>query len=180
MYSSQKKYIQRPVFGRTLAGPPFASGEHILPSSLILRSTFACLPAAFHVHRCCALHHDGERLQLAAAPGKRGSPAPFSVSFSISLHTEHTKKGKITNGTRTCLHRVPLFAQDRTTFLARAEEACRHDEEWTHLTVTDFWAKLNQVLVDASVDLYAKETKAKISTPQDTLDARQRRDKGET
>ena len=35
-----------------------------------------------------------------------------------------------------------------------------------------FWAKLNQVLVDAGADLYAKETKAKISTPQDTLDAR--------
>ena len=65
-----------------------------------------------------------------------------------------------------------LFAQDRTTFLTRVEEACRHDEEWTHLTVTDFWAKLNQVLVDAGADLYARETKAKISTPQDTLDAR--------
>ena len=53
------------------------------------------------------------------------------------------------------------------------EEACRHDEERAHLAVTDFWAKLNQVLVTAGSDLYARETKAKISTPQDTLDARQ-------
>ena len=65
-----------------------------------------------------------------------------------------------------------IFAQDRTTFLSRVEEACRHDEGWTHLTVTDFWAKLNQVLVDAGSDLFPKETKAKIPTPQDTLDAR--------
>ena len=38
--------------------------------------------------------------------------------------------------------------------------------------VTDFWAKLNQVLVDAGSDLHAREIQAKISTPQDTLDAR--------
>ena len=73
-------------------------------------------------------------------------------------------KNKLTQGA--------LFAQAWTTFLARVEEACRHDEEWTHLTVTDFWAKLNQVLVDAGADLYAGETKANISTPQHTLDAR--------
>ena len=73
-------------------------------------------------------------------------------------------KNKLTQGA--------LFTQDWTAFLARVEEACRHDEEWTHLTVADFWAKLNQVLVDAGADLYAKETKAKISTLPDTLDAR--------
>ena len=52
------------------------------------------------------------------------------------------------------------------------EEACRHDEECDHLAVTDSWAKLNQVLVTAGSDLYAREIQAKISTPQDTLDAR--------
>ena len=40
------------------------------------------------------------------------------------------------------------------------------------MAVTDFWAKLNQVLVTAASDLYARETQARISTPQDTLDAR--------
>ena len=95
-------------------------------------------------------------------PRGEGIIAPFSVSFSISLRTAY--KNKLTQGA--------LFAQDRTTLLTRVEEACRHDEDWTHLTVTDFWAKLNQVLVDAGADLYARETKAKISTPQDTLDAR--------
>ena len=65
-----------------------------------------------------------------------------------------------------------FFAQDRTAFLSRVEEACRHDEEWDHLAVTDFWAKLNQVLVTVGSDLYAREIHAKISTPQDTLDAR--------
>ena len=40
-------------------------------------------------------------------PRGEGIIAPFSVSFSISLQTEYTKKGKITNGTRTSLHTVP-------------------------------------------------------------------------
>ena len=35
-----------------------------------------------------------------------------------------------------------------------------------------FWAKLNQVLVTAGSDLYAREIQAKISTPQEALDAR--------
>ena len=65
-----------------------------------------------------------------------------------------------------------LFAQDRTASLSRVEEACRHDEEWNHLSVTDFWAKLNQVLVNAGSELYAREIQPRISTPQDTLDAR--------
>ena len=64
---------------------------------------------------------------------------------------------------------------DRAAFLSRVEEACRHDEEWNNLAVTDFWAKLNQVLVTAGSDLYAREAQSKISTPQDTLDARRDR-----
>ena len=58
-YSSKKTHIQWPVFGRTLAGPPFASGEHILPvgttffgSFTNTQIDFACLPAAVHVHSC--------------------------------------------------------------------------------------------------------------------------------
>ena len=39
-------------------------------------------------------------------------------------------KNKLTQGA--------LFAKDRTTFLSRVEEACRHDEDLTHLAVTDF------------------------------------------
>ena len=40
------------------------------------------------------------------------------------------------------------------------------------MKIGTFWAKLNQVLVTAGSDLYAREIQAKISTPQDTLDAR--------
>ena len=123
---------------------------------------FACLLAAIHLHICCALHRGGDGLQLAAAPGRRDH-RPIQCVFQRQL-TSGIHEKRQTQGS--------LFAQDRTTFLARVEEARRHEEEWTHLTVTDFWAKLNQVLVDAGADLYAQETKAKISTPQDTLDAR--------
>ena len=179
-HSSKKNTIQWPVLGRTLAGPPFASGEHILPSwsdflwtlhqySDRLRVPSGCY---FHVHRCCALHHDGGRLQPAAAPRKNGS-SPHSVCLSASAYyMRNTRKRQDHQWYKNKLTQGALFAQDRTTFLARVEEACGHDEEWTGLTVTDFWAKLNQVVVDAGADLYARETKAKISTPQDTLDAR--------
>ena len=110
-------------------------------------------------------------MQLAAAPGRRDHRAIQCVFQHQLTHGMHEKrqdhqwdKNKLTQGA--------LFAQDRTTFLSRVEEACRHDEDWTHLAVTDFWAKLNQVLVDAGSDLYAREIQAKIPTPQDTSDAR--------
>ena len=45
---------------------------------------FACLPAAIHVHRCCALHHDREKDCNKQQPRREGIIAPFSVSFSIS------------------------------------------------------------------------------------------------
>ena len=80
---------------------------------------FACLPATVHVHRCCALHHDGDRLQLAAEK-EEGIIVPFSVPFNISLHMEYMKEGKSINGTRTSLHRVP--------FSRRTEPPFRH--EW--------------------------------------------------
>ena len=62
----------------------------------------------------------------------------FNVSFNISVHIEHEKDGRFTNGTRVSFLRVPHFAQDRTLFPARVEEACRHEEGWNHLTCTDF------------------------------------------
>ena len=117
---------------------------------------FACLPTAVHVHRCCALHCDGGRLQLAAAPGTRDHrpiQCVFQHQLTYGMHGKRQEhqwdKNKLTQGA--------LFAQDRTTFLSRVEEACRHDEEWDHLAVTDFWAKLNQVLVDPGSDLYDRE-----------------------
>ena len=157
--TAAKKHIQWPVFGRTLG--PFTNTQ----------IDFARLPAAIHVHRCCALHHDGDRLQLAAAPGRRDH-RPIQVCLSASAYIRNTRKRQDHQWDKNKLTQGALFAQDRTLFLARVEDARRHDEAWTHLTVTDFWAKLNQVLVDAGADLYAKESKAKISTPQDTLDAR--------
>ena len=98
---------------------------------------FACLPTAVHVHRCCALHCDGGRLQLAAAPGTRDHrpiQCVFQHQLTYGMHGKRQEhqwdKNKLTQGA--------LFAQDRTTFLSRVEEACRHDEEWDHLAVTDF------------------------------------------
>ena len=79
---------------------------------------FACLPAALHAHRCCALHHDGDRLQLAAAPGRRDHRLTQCVFQHQLTHGTHEKrqdhqwdKNKLTQGA--------LFAQDRTPFLAR-------------------------------------------------------------
>ena len=170
-----KKHIQRPVLGRTCAGPPHASGEPegatFFEPFTNTQVDFACLPAAVPVHRCCALHHDGDGLQLAAAPWRRDHRSiqcVFQHQLTCGIHEQRQDhqwyKNKLTQGA--------LFAQDRTTFLTRVEEACRHDEEWTHLTITSFWANLSQVLVDAGADLYAREKKAKVSTPQDTLVAR--------
>ena len=166
------------MLGRTVAGPPFAGGEHFFSVGATFfgpfsntQIDFACLPATVHVHTCCALHHNGDGLQLAAALERRNHRSIQCVFQHQHTHGMHGKrqdhqwdKNKLTQG-------AP-FAQDRTTFLSRVEEACRHDEVWTHLAVTDFWAKLNQVLVDAGSDLYAREIQAKISTPQETLDAR--------
>ena len=42
-----------------------------LDPSPTLRSTLCVFRLLFNVHSCCALHHDGDRLQLAAAPGRR-------------------------------------------------------------------------------------------------------------
>ena len=128
--------------------------------SLILRSTsrvFRLLLMLTDVVHCTTTEIDCNWQQ----PRGEGIIASLSVSFSISLLTEHTKKGKITNGTRTSSHRVPFSRRTGPPF-------------WHGFWQSPifFWAKLNQVLVDAGADLYAKETKAKISTPQDTLDAR--------
>ena len=75
---------------------------------------FACLPAAVHVHRCCALHHDGDRLQLAAAPGRRDHRSiqwVFQHQLTYGMH----EKGKITNGTRTSLHRASEGLSPKST-----------------------------------------------------------------
>ena len=155
-----KKHIQRPVLGRTCAGPPHASGEPegatFFEPFTNTQVDFACLPAAVPVHRCCALHHDGDGLQLAAAPWSRDHRSiqcVFQHQLTCGIHEQRQDhqwyKNKLTQGA--------LFAQDRTTCLTRVEEACRHDEEWTHLTITSFWANLSQVLVDAGADLYARE-----------------------
>ena len=89
---------------------------------------FACLPAAVHVHRCCAPHHDGDRLQLAAVPGRidhRPIQCVFQHQLTYGMHEKRQDhqwdNNKLTQGA--------LVAQDRTTFLSRVEEACRHDED---------------------------------------------------
>ena len=110
-------------------------------------------------------------MQLAAAPGRRDHRPIQCVlqhQLTYGIHEKRQQhqwdKNKLTQGA--------LFAQYWTAFLSRVEEACRHDEEWNHLAFTDFWAKLNQVLMTAGSDLFAREIQARISTPQDTLDAR--------
>ena len=75
---------------------------------------FACLPATVHVHRCCALHHNRDRLQLAAAPGRRDHRSiqcVFQHQLTYGVHEKRQDhqwdKNKLTQGA--------LFEQDRTT-----------------------------------------------------------------
>ena len=77
---------------------------------------FACLPVTVQVHRCCALHHDGYRLQLSAAPGRRDhrpKQCVFQHQLAYGIHEKRQDhqwdKNKLTQGA--------LFAQNRTTFL---------------------------------------------------------------
>ena len=131
---------------------------------------FACLPATVHVHRCCALHHDGDRLQLEAAPVRRDH-RPIQCVFQHQLTYGIYEKGKITNGQEQAYTGCPFSAgPDHLSYTGRESMPARRrvDPSDGHR----FWAKLNQVLVDAGADLYAREIQAKISTPQDTLDAR--------
>ena len=177
-YSSKKTTFNGQCFGELLrdhhlqaANTYFPVGATFFGPLTNTQIHFACLPATVHVHRCCAPHHDGDRLQLAAAPGRRDH-RPIQCVFQHQLTYGLHEKRQDHQWDKKKLTQAALFAQHRTTFLTRVEEACRHDEEWTHLMVTDFFANLNQVLVDACADLYARETKEKISTPHNTLDAR--------
>ena len=160
-YSSKKTTFNGQCLGELLRDHHLRAANRCFPVGATFfgpfsntQIDFACLPAAVHVHRCCALHHDGDRLQLALAPGRRDHrpiQCVFQHQLAYGMHDRRQEhqwdKTKLTQGA--------LFAQDRTTFLSRVEEACRHDEEWDHLAVTDFWAKLNQVLVKAGSDLHA-------------------------
>ena len=178
-YCSKKTTIQRSVLGRTVAGSPFAGGEHFffpwerlsLDPSPILRLTLRVFQLLFmftDVAHYTTTEIDCNWQQPSGRRDHRTIQCVFQHQLIYGMHEKRQDhqwdKNKLTQGA--------LFAQDRTTFLSRVEEACRHDEDWTHLAVTDFWAKLNQVLVDAGSDLYAREIQAKIPTPQDTLDAR--------
>ena len=78
-----------------------------LDPSLILRSTSRVFRLVFmftDVVHCTTTEIDCNWQQLRG----EGIIASLSASFSISLLTEHTKKGKITNGTRTSSHRGPF------------------------------------------------------------------------
>ena len=55
-----------------------------LDPSPTLRSTLRVFLLLFTVHRCCALHHDGDRLQLAAAPVRRDH-RPIQCVFQHQL-----------------------------------------------------------------------------------------------
>ena len=58
---------------------------------------FTCLPSSFRVHRCCALHHDGDRLQLAAAPGRRDH-RPIQCVFQHQLTYGMHEKARASMG----------------------------------------------------------------------------------
>ena len=78
---------------------------------------FACLPAAVHVHRCCALHHDGDRLQLAAAPGRRDHrPIQCVFQHQLTCGIHEKKKARASMGQEASLHRVPFSRRTRPPF----------------------------------------------------------------
>ena len=83
-----------------------------------LQIDFACLPAAIHVHRCCALHHIGDRLQVAAAPGRRDHRSiqcVFQLELAYGTHERRQDhqwdKNKFTQG---ALLRSTIFGRNST------------------------------------------------------------------
>ena len=90
--AKKNNYIQWSVLGRTLARSSLEGGEHLLSCgsdflwTLLQHSDRLCVSSCqlFHVHRCCALHHDGYGLQLAAAKGRRDH-RPFLCVFQHQL-----------------------------------------------------------------------------------------------
>ena len=71
---------------------------------------FACLPATVHVHRCCALHHDGDTLQLAAALGRRDHrpiQCVFQHQFTYGIHV---KKARASMGQEQAYTKSPFRA----------------------------------------------------------------------
>ena len=73
-YSSKKTTFNGQCLGELLRDHHLRAANTYFPVEAIFfgpfsntQIDFACLPAAVHFHRCCALHH-GDRLQLAAAP----------------------------------------------------------------------------------------------------------------
>ena len=67
-YSSKKTTFNGQCLGELLqdhhlqaANTYFPVGATFFGPFTNTQIDFACLPAAVHVHRCCALHHDGDR-----------------------------------------------------------------------------------------------------------------------
>ena len=121
---------------------------------------FLVFKETFHSHALTALLHNVQK--------------QYQDTALIIININNNQQSTINNQQPTINNQQQstLNNNQQTAFPSRVEEACRHHEEWNHLAVTDFWAKLNQVLVTAGSDLYAREIQARISTPQDTLDAR--------
>ena len=52
---------------------------------------FTCLPSSVRVHRCCALHHDGDRFATGSSSGETGS-SPHPVCFSTPAHVWYAQE----------------------------------------------------------------------------------------
>ena len=113
----QKNYIQGPVLGRTFARSSLAGGEHLLSRgsdflwTLLQHLDRLCVSSGYCSMFTAVVHCTTTEIDCNwQQPRGEGIINPFSVSFNISLHTVYTNKCKITNGTRTILHRGPLRA----------------------------------------------------------------------
>ena len=85
---------------------------------------FVCLPASVRVHRCCALHLDGYRSQLAAAPERRDHrPTECIFRHRLSFGAYERRHGH--QWYKNNVLQAPIFAQHQTTCLAQVEDAAR-------------------------------------------------------
>ena len=116
-YSSKKTTFNGQCLGELLrdrhlqaANTYFPVGATFFGPFTNTQIDFACLPAAIHVHRYCALHHDGDRLQLAAALGRRDRRSIQCVFQHQPSYGTHEKKAISPMGQQQAYTRFPFRA----------------------------------------------------------------------
>ena len=116
-YSSKKTTFNGQCLGELLRDHHLQAAKTFFPAGATFfgpftntQIDFACLPATVHVHRCCALHYDGDRLQLAAAPGRRDHRSIQCVFQHQLTYGMHEKTARSPMGQEQAYTRCPFRA----------------------------------------------------------------------